>query len=110
MSNEAKVGGLVLTTGVLAVAFAWIIGIQNPFNQKTTLRVTYNFAGGIEVGSPVRVSGIKVGRVENIEFFVPSRNQRIASAFVRPHLNRGYYHDQTNSWFASFPLKIDLSE
>ena len=34
--------------------------------------MTYNFAGGIEVGSPVRVSGIKVGKVEKIEFFVPT--------------------------------------
>jgi phospholipid/cholesterol/gamma-HCH transport system substrate-binding protein len=71
LSNEAKVGGLILVTGVLAVAFAWIIGIQNPFNQSVDYYVTYNFAGGIEVGSPVRVSGIKVGRVEKIDFFVP---------------------------------------
>ena len=33
--------------------------------------MTYNFAGGIEVGSPVRVSGIKVGKVGAIDFFVP---------------------------------------
>jgi phospholipid/cholesterol/gamma-HCH transport system substrate-binding protein len=40
--------------------------------------VTYNFAGGIEVGSPVRVSGIKVGKVEKIEFFVPSDSKTVA--------------------------------
>ncbi len=71
LSNEAKVGGLVLGAGVLAGIFAWIIGIQNPFRQSIEFYVTYNFAGGIEVGSPVRVSGIKVGRVEQIEFFQP---------------------------------------
>ena len=72
LSNEAKVGALVIGTGILAVVFAWIIGIQNPFKQSVDLFVTYNFAGGIEVGSPVRVSGIKVGRVEKIDFFVPT--------------------------------------
>src|SRR6185437_15274339 len=72
LSNEAKVGALVLGTGLLAVAFAWLIGLGNPFKQTVDFYVTYNFAGGIEVGSPVRVSGIKVGKVEKIEFFVPT--------------------------------------
>ena len=71
LSNEAKVGALVLGTGLLALAFAWVIGLGNPFKQTVDFYVTYNFAGGIEVGSPVRVSGIKVGKVEKIEFFVP---------------------------------------
>jgi phospholipid/cholesterol/gamma-HCH transport system substrate-binding protein len=71
LSNEAKVGGLVLGTGLLAVIFAWTIGLGNPFKRTVDFYVTYNFAGGIEIGSPVRVSGIKVGKVEKIEFFVP---------------------------------------
>jgi phospholipid/cholesterol/gamma-HCH transport system substrate-binding protein len=75
LSNEAKVGGLILLTGVLAAGFAWVIGIQNPFNTSMEYYVTYNFAGGIEVGSPVRVSGIKVGRVEKIDFFVPGTGE-----------------------------------
>ena len=65
LSNEAKVGGLILTTIVLAFFFAWMVGVQNPFNQSVNFYVTYNFAGGIEVGSPARVSGIKVGKVEH---------------------------------------------
>ncbi|MCC7442049.1 MAG: MCE family protein [Bdellovibrionales bacterium] len=71
LTNEAKVGALVVGTAVLAVVFAWIIGVQNPFNRTVEFNVTYNFAGGIEVGSPVRVSGIKVGKVKKIDFFVP---------------------------------------
>src|SRR4051812_41718777 len=71
VSNEAKVGGLILTTIVLALMFSWIVGVQNPFNPTLNFYVTYNFAGGIEVGSPVRVSGIKVGKVEKIDFFSP---------------------------------------
>jgi phospholipid/cholesterol/gamma-HCH transport system substrate-binding protein len=71
LTNEAKVGLLVVATAALALAFAWVIGVQNPFSQQIEFYVTYNFAGGIEVGSPVRVAGIKVGRVEKIEFFTP---------------------------------------
>ena len=78
LSNEAKVGALILIAGIVAVSFAWVIGIQNPFNQSVDYYVTYNFAGGIEVGSPVRVSGIKVGKVEKIDFFVPSDSKIVA--------------------------------
>ncbi len=71
LSNEAKVGGLIVMTLVLCCVFAWVIGIQSPFQRAVNFYVTYNFAGGIELGSPVRVSGIKVGKVESIEFFKP---------------------------------------
>jgi phospholipid/cholesterol/gamma-HCH transport system substrate-binding protein len=69
ISNEAKVGLLILLTLILGGGFAWFIGIQAPFGNTVSYYVTYNFAGGIDVGSPVRVSGIKVGKVEKIEFF-----------------------------------------
>ena len=78
LSNETKVGLLVVGTIVLALSFAWLIGVQNPFDRTTTFYVSYNFAGGIEVGSPVRVSGIKVGKVEKIDFFVPVDAKEVA--------------------------------
>lgn len=78
LTNEAKVGGLLLGTIALSLVFAWAIGIQNPFSNATHFYVTYRFAGGIEVGSPVRVSGIKVGKVEKIEFFAPSDPKKVA--------------------------------
>lgn len=77
-SNEMKVGSLVGITALLVVLFSWMIGIDHPLKQSTDFYVTYNFAGGIEVGSPVRVSGIKVGKVEKIDFFIPKDSQSIA--------------------------------
>ena len=68
MSDEARVGLLVLGSGALALLFAWMIGVENPFQKRLSFYVTYEFAGGVEVGSPVRVSGIKVGKVEQIKF------------------------------------------
>lgn len=72
-SRETRVGILVATTAILVVIFAWVLGVKNPLQRSVDFYVTYNFAGGIEVGSPVRVSGIKVGKVESIEFFAPNR-------------------------------------
>lgn len=74
MSNETKVGFLLAATLALILVFAWILGASNPFKRSLDFYVTYNFAGGIEVGSPVRVAGIKVGKVEKISFFTPDKS------------------------------------
>ncbi|MGE0614134.1 MAG: MlaD family protein [Bacteriovoracia bacterium] len=78
LTSEAKVGMLVFGAAALAVLFAWIIGLSNPFKKSFQFYVTYRFAGGIEVGSPVRLSGIKVGRVEEIDFFTPATGAAVS--------------------------------
>ena len=77
-TSEAKVGALVTTTVVIALGFAWLLGFKNPFTDQNYFYVTYNFAGGIDLGSHVRLSGIKVGKVEEIEFFAPAPNQKVS--------------------------------
>src|SRR5690349_5346953 len=68
MKPELKVG-LLSVFAILAVSiFALYLGVINPLSNTNTLRVAYNLAGGIAVGSPVRVMGIKVGKVKKIEF------------------------------------------
>lgn len=68
MRPEAKVGLLFVITLVLFSIFAWFLGVANPFTSRDSLTIAYNFAGGIEKGSPVRVMGIRVGKVESIDF------------------------------------------
>lgn len=68
MKAETKVGILFLMSFVLVVLFAYFLGALNPFSNQRELHLAYNFAGGLEVGSPVRVMGIKVGKVKAIEF------------------------------------------
>ncbi len=68
MKPQTKVGLMFLAAAILVVVFAFALGKANPFSSARTLKVAYNFAGGIEVGSPVRVMGIKVGKVRSIEF------------------------------------------
>jgi phospholipid/cholesterol/gamma-HCH transport system substrate-binding protein len=66
--NEFKVGLLIVMAFLIILLFFWLIGERNPFRPKVRLFITYHFAGGIEKGSPVRLSGIKVGKVESLQF------------------------------------------
>jgi len=68
MKPQTKVGLMFIGALVLVVAFAFALGKLNPFSNAYELRLAFNFAGGIEVGSPVRVMGIKVGKVRSIDF------------------------------------------
>lgn len=68
LQREFWVGALFMTVVVLLVIFGWLMGAIGPLQRHLKIFVLYNFAGGIEVGSPVRVSGVKVGKVSKIEF------------------------------------------
>ncbi|MBL7668946.1 MAG: MCE family protein [Bdellovibrionaceae bacterium] len=68
MKVEFKVGLLALLSVILVIVFAYIMGLMNLFTDSISLNVMYNYAGGIEEGSPVRVMGIKVGKVRKISF------------------------------------------
>lgn len=68
MKVETKVGVLFVVAVAMVVAFAYYLGVLNPFSNANTIQLGYNFAGGIEVGSKVRVMGIEVGKVTAIDF------------------------------------------
>ncbi|MCW5829118.1 MAG: MCE family protein [Deltaproteobacteria bacterium] len=70
MSREFKVGILVIGAVVAAIGFIAVLkGVGIGPRSSYRLRVGYNFAGGLTVGSPVRVSGVKVGKVRGIRFY-----------------------------------------
>ncbi len=68
MKIETKVGLLFLVAVSFIIGFAYALGIVNPFSNYNELIVQYNYAGGLEKGSPVRVMGIEVGKVKSIDF------------------------------------------
>lgn len=70
-STEIKVGVLVFVSLVLTGGFLWLLGDYTPLAATYDIYTEYNFAGGVELGTPVRVSGIKVGKVTHIEFLKP---------------------------------------
>lgn len=68
MKIETKVGLLFIVTISFIIGFAYAIGVLNPFSNYKDLVILYNYAGGLEKGSPVRVMGIEVGKVKSIDF------------------------------------------
>ena len=76
MKAQTKVGLMFLAAAALVVGFAALLGNVQPFARAFELKVAFNFAGGLEVGSPVRVMGIKVGKVRAIDF-VPNEEVKL---------------------------------
>jgi phospholipid/cholesterol/gamma-HCH transport system substrate-binding protein len=93
--NELKVGLLVVMALAIILIFSWLIGGNNPFRSKVHLYITYNFAGGIEKGSPVRLAGLKVGKVESLQFFYPKDGEFSVSSYDQKRIVT--------------PLKIEIS-
>ena len=75
-ATEIKVGALVFAALALGIVFLWLLGDYTPIGRTYNIQVTYNFAGGIELGTPVRVSGIKVGKVTGIKFLEPPAERK----------------------------------
>src|SRR5262245_24010915 len=66
-SIEVKVGALIMVALVLLGAFVVVMsGIS--FEPSFTVYVSFQNPGGLQSGAPVRISGVKVGRVSSIEF------------------------------------------
>ncbi len=64
---EFKVGILILAAVVILAAFIFILG-NFSLHSGYTIYVDYNYSGNVRPGAPVKVSGIKVGKIEDVEF------------------------------------------
>jgi phospholipid/cholesterol/gamma-HCH transport system substrate-binding protein len=64
---ELKVGALIL--GALAILGVFFYALGNfSLGPGYTFYVDYRFSGNIQPGAPVKVSGIKVGKIEEVQF------------------------------------------
>jgi phospholipid/cholesterol/gamma-HCH transport system substrate-binding protein len=77
---EFKVGLLILLSSAILVAFIFVLGnfsLRSGFH----IYVDYDYIGSLQPGAPVKVSGIKVGKVSDVEFrggkVDPKLNQRV---------------------------------
>jgi phospholipid/cholesterol/gamma-HCH transport system substrate-binding protein len=68
MTSQSKVALLFLFALLSIVVFVSFIGQFALFGQYKRLTVAYNFVGGLEEGSHVRLMGVKVGKVDKVEF------------------------------------------
>jgi phospholipid/cholesterol/gamma-HCH transport system substrate-binding protein len=64
--QEVTVGVLVLFgIGLFIVGTMWLRGAS--FNNRPKLKIVFADAGTVKRGSPVRVSGVQMGQVENVD-------------------------------------------
>ncbi len=67
LTKEIKVGMLVLVSILVLVLFFFKMGKFDFTKKGYNIGVTFNYAGGIAENSPVRLLGIKIGKVEKID-------------------------------------------
>jgi phospholipid/cholesterol/gamma-HCH transport system substrate-binding protein len=65
---EYKVGIMIVVSSAILLAFIFVLG-NFSLRSGYTIHVDYDYIGSLQAGAPVRVSGIKVGKVEDVEFF-----------------------------------------
>ncbi|NCJ05473.1 MCE family protein [Synechococcales cyanobacterium C] len=79
--REGSVGLLILLgVGLFAGLFLWVRGLTLG-GRTYTLKVEFEDALGLDVGSPVKFRGVRVGRVKRLR---PSVNGVIAEAEITP--------------------------
>lgn len=64
---EFKVGLLILISSAVLVGFLFILG-NFSLRSGFELKLDFDYIGALQPGAPVKVSGIKVGKVNNVEF------------------------------------------
>ena len=89
--KQKQLGVIALVGASLAsaVGFAWLLGVFSFGRGGLKVEVLYHFAGGVEVGSPVRVSGVKVGQVDRIEFLSEAERRALPAETNVPSLKLG---------------------
>ncbi|MDB4946668.1 MAG: putative transporter, periplasmic component YrbD [Labilithrix sp.] len=66
-SIEVKVGVLILVSLGILAAFVLVMGGLS-FEKTYVLYVDFDNPGGLQTGAPVRVAGVKVGKVNDLSF------------------------------------------
>lgn len=64
---EFRVGLLIITAAMVMAGFVFVLG-NFSFSGGFTIYVDYDYSGNLQPGAPVKVAGIKVGKIENVEF------------------------------------------
>src|SRR5688572_19158471 len=64
---EVKVGALILVAMVLLGGFIVVMGGLS-VARVYTLYVDFDNPSGLQVGAPVKIAGVKVGKVDDLEY------------------------------------------
>lgn len=64
---EFRVGLLIIVAAVILAGFVFVLG-NFSLSGGYTIYVDYEYSGNLQPGAPVKVAGIKVGKVEDVRF------------------------------------------
>jgi phospholipid/cholesterol/gamma-HCH transport system substrate-binding protein len=66
-TNEVKTGILVIVCLAILISFTISVGKIGIFKKEYKIQAVFSKVGGIEKDSPVRLSGVEVGKVEDVQ-------------------------------------------
>ena len=104
-SIEVKVGVLILVALALLGGFIVIMGGLS-FEPSYTVYVEFENPGGLQSGAPVRIAGVKVGKVKEIQFRggeLDEKGQPVAPIRVVTSIEKRYkkaIHDNSR-WYVT---------
>ena len=64
---EFKVGLLILVSSAILIAFVFVLGNVS-LRSGYELKLDYDYIGSLQPGAPVKINGIKMGKVKDVEF------------------------------------------
>lgn len=81
---KTRVIAFVAIAVVLLVALVWWVG-DFSLAKRDSILVDFGYTGALQVGAPVRVSGVNIGKVAEIRFF---RENETPEVLARPALGQ----------------------
>lgn len=64
---EFKVGLLILVSSAILIGFVFVLG-NFSLSSGFVIKLDYDYVGSLQPGAPVKVSGIKVGKIQDVAF------------------------------------------
>lgn len=75
---EFKVGIFVAIGIAILISIIFYIGELRYFQQRYAIKLLFDFANGVEMSAPVRLAGVQVGEVKDIDIFFDAERQKTA--------------------------------
>lgn len=101
-----KLGAFIIIGSALLIAMVIILGAGRYFQTAYTLETYFDESiNGLEIGSPVKLRGVKVGRVAEIDFvnnkYVDAEESDIRYVYVECDINPHLFGDVERKEFAN---------
>ncbi len=105
-SIEVKVGVLILLALGLLGSFVVVMGGLS-FEPTYTVYVDFDNPGGLQSGAPIRIAGVKVGKVKEMQFrggeIDPKTNQPVPPVRIVAHVEKRYQKaiHENSRWYVT---------